>query len=470
MNQPESLAAVGPFASITVPELANQIRRGETSALEITEQALAAAHKYGTRLNCFTTVDEDGARQAAQRADEELASGLDRGPLHGVPVGIKDVIATSGLRTTMGSRHFADHVPSADADVVTAMRRAGSVIIGKTQTHEFAYGPTSDRAAQGPARNPHDTTLMTGGSSGGSAAAIAAGLVPIALGTDTGGSLRIPAALCGTVGLRPTQGSLSSQGIFPLSPTMDVAGPLATNVTDTAIAWWALSATPDYQGDSRPTWKENTLRDLRTTDVRIAQVSCELTRKATPALAETVKIAAETLEASVFCVSALDVPEIDECAFPYQMIQSAEAFAIHCDRVEKSPELHDPEVLERLLAAAEVKGWEYVRALATRRRLLSAMLRRLAAVDVLLMPSVPIAAPAIGERILQGQAGWTNPRGALLAMTLPWSVLGFPAISVPVQKAGHRMPSSVQLISKPGQEWQLLSTALVLEESLTGRR
>jgi aspartyl-tRNA(Asn)/glutamyl-tRNA(Gln) amidotransferase subunit A len=381
------------------------------------------------------------------------------------------MIATSGLPTTMGSLHFKNHVPVADAQVVTSLRSCGAVIIGKTQTHEFAYGPTSDRAATGPARNPHDTARMTGGSSGGSGAAVAAGIVPVALGTDTGGSVRVPAALCGVVGLRPTQNAVSSSGVFPLSPTMDVVGPLAATVTDTAAAWWALSAGTDYTGARTPVWSTEISPSLeRAKALRFGLASFLLGRKASAASQEAVEFAVRTLTHYGTEPVAIPVPELDECADPYKVIQSAEAFAIHAERVRHAPELFDREVLERLQAAAGVSGWEYVRALDLRKRLQSAVSQKLSSVDVVITPTVPITAPHIGQRDLGGEGGWDSPREALLSMTSPWSVLGFPAVSVPIPIPGLQMPQSVQLVGKPGQEQQLLDAAATLEDNLKASR
>lgn len=467
MSTMQSLVAAGPFGGTSVVEVAARLRRREVTAQELTEQALSAAHQFNPALNCFVTIDDAGAKRAALQADRELESGLDRGPLHGIPVGVKDMIATSGLRTTMGSRHFSDHFPTADADVVTSLRNCGAVIIGKTQTHEFAYGPTSDRAATGPARNPHDLQRMTGGSSGGSGAAVAAGIVPIALGTDTGGSVRVPAALCGIVGLRPTQDALSPAGVFPLSPAMDIVGPLAATVTDAAAAWWALSAKSDYAGNFTPSWSAYPTPDRsRGLSLRFGELACELTRKTSGAVQEALGAAIGALSGNGAGVATVGMPELDECLEPYRIIQSAEAYAIHAERVQQAPELFDEEVLDRLRSAAEVRGWEYVQALQTRDRLRSAVLQRLSAVDIVIMPTVPIEAPSIGQRELDGQAGWTSPRAALLSMTSPWSVLGFPAISVPVPSTGAELPRSVQLVGRPGLEHQLLDAAAALEGSL----
>ena len=462
----EVLTGVGPFGGIGIAELARRLRRGECTAVDLTEEALAAAHTWGSQLNAFVTVDDGGARRAARLADAELAAGLDRGPLHGIPVGVKDVIATSGLATTMGSRHFAGSIPAQDASVAGSLRTAGAVILGKTQTHEFAYGPTSDRAATGAARNPQDLARMTGGSSGGSAAAVAAGIVPLALGTDTGGSVRIPAALCGAVGLRPTQGSVDMAGVFPLAPTMDVAGPIAGSVADAALGWWALSSRPESSGARWSQWSAPVVPDPdRARGLRIALPDCDLLGRVGPSARGAEGTAAEVLAAAGSVPTELALPEIDQTAALYYDIQSAEAYAIHEERVRCAPELFEPEVLERLQAAAGVPGWRYVRALDTRSRLRAAVLDKLAAVDVLLMPTVPVEAPAINQRDLDPDTGWTGVREALLALTSPWSLLGFPALSVPVPVAGARLLGSVQLIAKPGQEQLLLDTSALLESS-----
>ncbi|MGW4799748.1 amidase, partial [Nonomuraea sp. NPDC004297] len=206
----------GPFTGRTLSDLARDLRDGRVTSVVLVERALGAVAALDPALNAFVTVDAAGALAAARRADEELAAGADRGPLHGLPVAVKDLIMVAGLPATMGSRHFANHVPGSDAVCVTRLREAGAVILGKTTTHEFAYGPTGDRSANGPSRNPRDPARMSGGSSGGSAAAVAAGIVPLAIGTDTGGSVRIPAALCGIAGFKPAYGAIPAGGVFPL--------------------------------------------------------------------------------------------------------------------------------------------------------------------------------------------------------------------------------------------------------------
>lgn len=464
---PQSLSGIGPFSNLGIQEIARQIRSKERTSLEFTELALASAHRWGVELNCFVTLDDEGALDAARRADSELQKGLDRGPLHGIPVGVKDMIATSGLVTTMGSRHFAGDIPRKDAAVVESLRAAGAVIIGKTQTHEFAYGPTSDRSATGPARNPQDLSRMTGGSSGGSAAAVAAGLLPLALGTDTGGSVRIPAALCGAVGLRPSTDSINMSGAFPLSPTMDIVGPIAGSVTDTALGWWALN---NPQGFTPRHWSQLTAPWLPSHEqmgsLRIGRPECSITKRVAPTMQASADVSIEAFQASGAQLLNVPLPEIDETAISYYDIQSAEAYEIHEERIRTSSELFDSEVLERLQAAGEVPGWRYVRAMDRRQCLIHDVLDRLSTVDVLVLPTVPVQAPEVDQRVLDTSFGFSGPRDALLAFTSPWSLLGFPAISLPVPTLAGALIGSVQIVAKPGQERLLLDAALLLENKL----
>src|SRR5215831_15553011 len=220
----------GPFTSTSLTAMAARLRDGTLDPVALTDTVLAAIEESQPTLNAFVTVAADAARRDAATARDELARGEDRRPLHGIPVAVKDIVDTAGLLTTMGSRHFADHVPARDAEVVRRLRAAGAVVVGKTTTHEFAYGPTGDVAANGACTNPHDPARMAGGSSAGSAAAVGAGLVPLAIGTDTGGSVRIPAALCGVTGIRPSYARIPTEGVFPLSWSLDTVGVLATDV------------------------------------------------------------------------------------------------------------------------------------------------------------------------------------------------------------------------------------------------
>jgi Asp-tRNA(Asn)/Glu-tRNA(Gln) amidotransferase A subunit family amidase len=441
----------GPFAGIGLPAVARQLRDGTTDPVGLTERTLAAIEASQPALNAFVTISADALREAAVARDE-LAGGLDRGPLHGIPVAVKDIVDTAGLKTTMGARHFADHVPAHDAEVVTRLRRAGAVVVGKTTTHQYAFGPTGDRAANGPCGNPHDPARMSGGSSAGSGAAVGAGLVPLAVGTDTGGSVRIPAALCGTVGIRPSLGAVPTDGVFPLAWSLDTVGVLAGDVATTALGWQVLAGRTD-----EPPHALIAVRGLRVGLVRDPWFE----RLADPVRDHLAELLAR-LEAAGATLVPAPFPEAEELRGVYADVQSAEAVAIHHDRMESAADLFDPEVLQRLQAAAAVPAYRYVRASRRLAEVRAEAGRRLDGLDVLLVPTVPVVAPPIGLRDGDIGGGWTSPRDALLAFCAPFSVLGLPAVSLPMPTGG--LPVGVQLVGAPDGDARLLAIAAAVEE------
>jgi len=441
----------GPFTGVPLAAVADRLRAGGTDPVELTRRSLAAIEDSQAALNAFVTVDHDGALAAAGRARDELARGVDRGPLHGVPVAVKDIVDTAGLVTTMGSRHFAGHVPDADAEVVSRLREAGAIVVGKTTTHEFAYGPTGDRAANGPCANPYDPSRMAGGSSAGSAAAVAAGLVALAVGTDTGGSVRIPAALCGVAGIRPSPLRIPDRGVFPLSWSLDSVGVLAADVAGTGAGWSVLSGAPsivDGVGVPAPDALRIGLPDGFD--------------RLDPAVHSGLTGLVDRLAAAGARMAPVIVPDVEELHWLYRTIQSVEAVTIHHDRMTSAPELFDPEVLQRLWAAAEVAARDYARALRRLAEVRATAGALLDGVDILLLPTVPVLAPPLGARDTDVGAGWTSPRDALLAHTVPFSVLGLPALSLPVPAPGP-LPVGVQLVGAPGADESLLACARTVE-------
>jgi aspartyl-tRNA(Asn)/glutamyl-tRNA(Gln) amidotransferase subunit A len=439
----------GPFTGVPLAELGRRLRTGATDPVELLDRALAAIDATQPALNAFVTVDAGGARAVAARRRDELARGADHGPLHGIPVAVKDIIDTAGLTTTMGSRHFATHIPRRDAEVVARLRAAGAVIVGKTTTHEFAYGPTGDRAAGGPAANPRDPGRMAGGSSAGSAAAVAAGLVPLALGTDTGGSVRIPAALCGVVGLRPSFGRVATTGVFPLSWSLDTVGPLAGSVADARVGWGVLTGARAADV-GRPV---SGLRLGVPTDGWFDRVDA--------GVGAAVEELVRRLAARGATIRPVPVPDAADLAHVYQAVQSAEAVSIHHERMADAPGLFEPETLDLLHAAAEVPAWDYARSLRRLGQLRARAVHRLADLDALVLPTVPIRAPLLGEREGDPGIGWPSVRAALLAFTTPWSVLGLPAVSVPLAASG--LPVGAQLVGLPGGDEELLDVAASVE-------
>lgn len=432
----------GFFANVGVSELAAMMRSGLIGPADLVDIALHEAHRWQPSINAFVSFDENGAYAAAARARTELASGIDRGPLHGIPVAVKDVIDVRGMPTTAGSRHRKDHLARENAECVERLVQAGAIIIGKTTTHEFANGPTGDRAATGPTRNPHDTDHMAGGSSSGSAAAVAAGIIPLALGTDTGGSARIPAACCGVVGLKPTHGALPTGGMVPLAPSLDTIGLLARTAADCLLLWTALRGTQTVALSPGIGW-------IKPDSIYPTQPSVTSTARGM---------------INNFLTGEADVLEAGDLRETYRIIQGSEAYAQHTKLMSGAPELYDPEVLARLRSGGEILGWEYVKAIKLRhiaRQSIQPLLKRY---GLLALPTIPLAPPKLSSRMEIINGSSVETRKALLSLTSPWSVLGLPAISIPAGTT-EGLPTGLQLVGPPGAESQLLRVAAQIEET-----
>ncbi|MFI0410129.1 amidase [Actinomadura sp. 3N508] len=430
----------GFFTGRSLADLGRDLRSGDTTAAELLAHAFAsidAEENSGEntgekpKLNAFVTLDREGAEAAAKQADNELGSGVDRGPLHGVPVAVKDIIDVAGLPTGMGSAHFTGHVAGKDAACVTMLRDAGAVIVGKTGTHEFAYGGSGDVSVNGPVRNPHDRERMSGGSSSGSAVAVAAGMVPLALGTDTGGSVRIPAAFCGITGFKPPYGVIPTDGVFPLSPSLDHVGFLAASADDCRIAYHALAG--PAEAVSLPVGDTP----------RVAWIEPE---SADPDVVRTVR--------ALFSDAPAEPLDLFELRRVFRAIQDCEAYDIHADRVAAAPELYQPPTLERLEQAAPTPGWRYLRAFRERGEFARHVAGLLERYDLLALPTMMMTAPKIGE--LEGAFGRHAP--ALVALTCAWNVLGLPALSFPAGTVGG-LPVGAQIITRRGAESLLFDTA-----------
>jgi len=432
----------GYFHGTSVVEWGRRLRQGHVSAVGLAQAALDSIARLDPLLNAFVHVNAQGALAQAAAADAALASGHDAGPLLGIPIAIKDNIDTADMPTTYGSAHFAVHRPARDARCVQRLRDAGAVVLGKTLTHEFAYGPTGDRSLQGASRNPWDDARMSGGSSAGSAVAVAAGLVPLALGTDTGGSVRIPSGLCAAVGFKPGHGVVPMDGVFALSSTLDHVGVIAQDVSGTALVFAAL----DESGARCPS---------AVAAPRVGWIDPQLFGPHQAAVTAAVKCFAEQIFAQP--MTPLDgfdawVPALKTAV---TAIQRAEAYAVHQQRVARAPQHFDPEVLERLRLSAEVRGWEYVSAMKTRQALIEATAGLFRQVDLLVLPTLPVTAPLLQQREVQVQGTRLAVRDALLSLTSAWNLTGLPAISVPAGQVDG-LPVGLQVVAARGQEWALL--------------
>ncbi|MGW4582001.1 amidase [Rhodococcus sp. DMU1] len=416
--------------AVTLRDTTAALAKGELTATGHVRQVLADLDALdGTPWSNLVAARNDAAAlESAARADAELAAGNWIGPLHGVAVAVKDNIDVAGMPTRCGSNVLADAPPAArDARIVERLREAGAVVVAKTHLHEFAYGPSGLVNASGPARHPHDPTRITGGSSSGSAALVAKGIVPLALGTDTGCSVRTPAALCGVVGLKPTRGALPVDGVFPLSTTFDHVGLLARDVLDAGLAWGALPG----------------IAHLRTpvSGLRVGRLRGGLWDVPDAAFESALDDACRTLTHLGAEVRDVTLPETDDLLAVYPVVTGSEAYETHQRWFENDPDLYQPATAALLAAQRDRPATDYVRAVRTAARLRRDVLRRLRrddGLDALITVTTPLRSAALDS----------DPaalRGPLLQMCIPFSVLGVPAVSVPAPGGGD-FPIGVQVI------------------------
>ena len=419
---------------MTIEEAAAQLRSRKVSAVELAQESLRRIHEQQPRLNAFITITGDLALEQAARADAELARGIDRGPLHGIPYGLKDAFTTRGIHTTLGSKVFENYIPDYDSTVYKKLTEAGAVLMGKTGLHELAYGITSNNPHFGAIRNPHDLNRIPGGSSGGSGAAVAADLVFFAMGTDTGGSIRVPAAYCGCVGLKPTADLVSRRGMMPLSFTLDHAGPMARTVQDTALVMQAIAP---------PIGKYPPAKNLRI-GVPENFFNEGLSAPVARAFADVV---------ARFQTVPITVPD------PAAINQAGRTILLSEASAQMEPHMHNrgnfgADVLALLDQGRGVSAVDYIKARRLRRvyqRLWSAVWEKC---DVIFTPTVAIQAPLIGQEWVDGE----EVRLASTKFVRLFNVLGLPAISVRINTDG--LPVGLQIIGKPHGEADLISVAL----------
>jgi len=445
----------------SITEISRQLRARELSPVELTKSCLAAIENLNPVLNAFVTVTSRSALREAKAAEIEIQQGKYRGPLHGIPMGLKDLIDTAGVPTTAASALFKHRLPTTDAEVVRRLKLAGAVLLGKQNLHEFAYGGSSLISYFGVAHNPWDPAAIAGGSSGGSAAAVAAGLCFAAVASDTAGSIREPAALCGVVGLKPTYGRVSTRGVIPLSVSLDHVGPLTRSVADAALVLEAIAG----HDPSDPACADRVVDDYgkdlaqKARPVRIGVPRSFFYEDLDPEIALALEHAIGVLEKL-----AGGVREVELQVPTDRTLQYAESYAYHAEFVARSPELYQPETLRRILrgeatSAAEVASCR--RELARVRSDISQVFQQ---VDVLVTPTTAVTAPAISD--LEADPDRLRERElVLLRNTRPFNVWGLPAISLPCGFSKAGLPIGLQIVGSHWQERRVFELAFVYEQA-----
>jgi 1-carboxybiuret hydrolase len=453
---------MNPFASAT--EIAAAVASGRTSATAVMDACLDRIGRLNPVLNAFTAVLADRARAKARAMD---ASGLKSGPLAGVPFAVKNLIDIAGLPTVAGSKINRDHPPAtSDAPLVARLEAAGAILVGAMNMGEYAYDFTGENAHDGHCRNPHDTRRMAGGSSSGSGSAVGGGLVPLALGSDTNGSIRVPSSFCGLFGLKPTYGRLTRAGSFPFVSSLDHLGPLARSVADLAAAYDAMQGydPADPVCVERPAEPVSGLLDSGVGGLRIASAGGYFRAGAsTEALA-----ALDAIAAALDVSRTVTIPDARIARSAAYVITTTEGAALHLDRLRTRPDDFDADVRDRLIAGALVPAAAVVQAQKFRRLFREQMLRLFDSVDVILAPATPCVAPLIGEKtfVLDGIEMPVRPNIGIY--TQPISFVGLPVVAVPVLTALD-LPIGVQIITAPWREDIALRVARALETAGAAR-
>lgn len=445
---------------LTASEIASAVAGRKMLALDATEAALARIAQHDKVLNSFTDVTADRARAKARAIDADIAAGKKVGPLAGVPFAVKNLFDVAGLPTRAGSKINRDLAPATrDATLIERMEAAGAVLVGALNMGEYAYDFTGENVHDGNSRNPHDTTRMTGGSSGGSGGSVGGALVPIALGSDTNGSIRVPSSFCGIFGLKPTYGRLSRARSFPFVASLDHLGPLARSVTDLALAYDAMQG-PDADDGACTTRAVEPVAALlgeSISGLRIAVAGGYFQKNVFPEAVEAVGLVAKALGAT----QVVDIPEAARARAAAYVITTTEGASLHLDRLRKRPNDFDPAVRDRLIAGAMVPAPMVDRAQKFRRWYRAEVAKLFKSVDVLIAPATPCIAPKLGQVTFKLDGVELPVRANIGIHTQPISFIGLPVVAVPVPL--EPMPIGVQIIAAPWREDIALRVAAALE-------
>ena len=445
--------------NLTITKVAPLIRKRLLSPVELTKALLARIERLQPALNAFITITSDLALKQARQAEREITKRRYRGALHGIPITIKDLFCTAGIRTTAGSKILRNFVPTENAIVVDRMREAGTILLGKTNLHEFAFGATNVNPHYGPVHNPWDLDRISGGSSGGSAAAVSAGLCLASLGTDTGGSIRLPAAACGVVGLKPTFGLVPTNGVIPLSFTLDHVGPLCRGVEDAGLMLGVLAG----QDGHGPRGLRRSGKGIR--GLRVGVPKNYFFDRLQREVRHRVLAAHTALEKMGAKIQEIKLEGIQETVDLAADIVFPEALAFHWKWINERPQDYGEDLRTRMQGRMAQTAVTYLRALQKRRQYAESFKKAMESVDVLAVPTIPIIAPHITDQEVKIGRSMEIVRVALLRLTFPGNLSRLPAISLPCGFSPERLPIGLQLIGRPFDEATLLRIALAYEQS-----
>jgi aspartyl-tRNA(Asn)/glutamyl-tRNA(Gln) amidotransferase subunit A len=450
-----------------ITTLANAYQKKEVSPIEIIKVIFDRIESINPKTNAFISLSLDNALEEAKKAEKEISQGNICSPLHGVPISLKDLIYTKDLKTSMGSGVFKDFIPDSDATVVTKLKKAGAIIVGKTNTHELAYGPTGDDSYFGAIKNPYDVSKIAGGSSGGSAAAVSSFMSFAALGTDTSGSVRIPSSCCGIVGMKPTSGLVSKYGAYPLSWTMDHVGPMTRNVLDNAIVLQCIAGydkKDPYSKDVRShNYRSLIGKSIKGCIIGVPQDSyydC-LDDEVKQGLSNAIKV----LEKLGAIVKEVQIPNVDAVLEACRRITRSEAYVVNKDIV--SHDLLSRQIRERILSGKDYLASDYVEAQQVRFKAIQQYDVLLQDVDILVTPTLPILPTNIGQEKINSPELQVDIRAALIRLTCPTNLNGFPSLSIPCGFSSKGLPIGLQLIGKRFDEANLYRYAYAFENNLT---
>ncbi|NJN12071.1 MAG: AtzE family amidohydrolase [Richelia sp. SL_2_1] len=444
--------------------IATAVQQGEISAVDVVKASLDRITARDSQLNCFTTVTAETALQDAAKIDQKIQKGNYPGLLAGVPFAVKNLYDIAGLTTLAGSKINAENkTATQDATAVTKLKNAGAILVGALNMDEYAYGFVTENSHYGATHNPHDLNRIAGGSSGGSAAAVAAGLVPLTLGSDTNGSIRVPAALCGVFGFKPTYGRLSRTGVVLFSSSLDHIGPFARSVRDIAIAFDVLQG--EDERDSVCTrlpvvqTRNITSKTANIDQLKIAIATDYFTEKCSPSALTAVQKIADALNVTEY----ISIPESHRARAAAYIITASEGANLHLDKLKSRPQDFDFATRDRFIAGALIPSSWYIQAQRFRSWYQEQFREIFQQLDVIIAPTTPISAPEIGQEtmFLDGEEILIRPHLGLF--TQPLSFIGLPVLSVPIQKE-NSLPLGVQLIAAPNNEMAILRVAAVLEK------